>query len=476
LRAALHRAFERSQASLTLPIPVKFNGAPKRVFLQVKPVALDKEGPRQAVVFFLEGDPIEPGEASKEASEREIASDSTIRHLKEELELTRSRLRASREEFEAANEELRAANEELQSINEEYRSTAEELETSKEELQSINEELQTVNAELKIKLDSVSRANNDLQNLMASTDVGTLFLDSQLRIKRFTPRMSELFNIEAADEGRSITRFTHRLDYPDFAKDAQTVLKDLSVIEREIASDGRWFLTRFRPYRTVDDRIEGVVCTFVDITERVKTAKTLKANEEHLRLLLSELSHRVKNTLAVVQAMARLSFADDTPREEAVEAFTARLSALSAAHDLLVKSDWRGALLKDLAEKQLAPYAIENGRIAMDGPDIFLPPDIATPLGLVMHELAANALKYGALSSKAGTLKLDWGFITDGAGPEFQFRWQEADGPAVQPPSKQGFGSYLIQNGLPEAKVALNFESKGLLYTVTLPAKSVRNE
>jgi two-component system CheB/CheR fusion protein len=159
-----------------------------------------------------------------------------------------------------------------------------------------------------------------------------------------------------------------------------------------------------------------------------------------------------------------------------VDAFTARLSALSAAHDLLVKSEWRGAPLKDLAEKQLAPYAIENGRITMDGPDIFLPPDIATPLGLVMHELAANALKYGALSSKAGTLKLNWGFIGDGAGPEFQLRWREADGPTVHPPSKQGFGSYLIQNGLPEAKVALDFESKGLLYTVTLPAKSVRNE
>ena len=390
--------------------------------------------------------------------------------------MTRSRLRASREEFEATNEELRAANEELQSINEEYRSTAEELETSKEELQSINEELQTVNAELKVKLDSVSRTNNDLQNLMASTDVGTLFLDSQLRIKQFTPRISELFNIQAADEGRSITDYTHRLDYPHFTKDAQAVLKDLSVIEREISSDGRWFLTRSLPYRTVDDRIEGIVCTFVDITERVKTAKALKSNEEHLRLLISELSHRVKNTLAVVQAMARLSFMNDTPREEAVEAFSARLRALSAAHDLLVKSDWRRAALKDLAEKELAPFSSKDGRITMYGPDVFLPPDLATPLALVMHELAANALKYGALSSTAGTLKLDWGFIGNGAEPELLFRWQEAGGPIVHPPSKQGFGSYLIQNGLPDAKVALDFGSKGLLYTVTLPGKSVRNE
>jgi len=114
----------------------------------------------------------------------------------------RDRLKTSREEEEAANEELRAANEELQSINEEYRSTAEELETSKEELQSINEELETVNNELKLKLEGVSRAHNDLKNLMAATDVGTLFLDSMLRIKRFTPRVADLFNVTDNDEGR----------------------------------------------------------------------------------------------------------------------------------------------------------------------------------------------------------------------------------------------------------------------------------
>ena len=125
--------------------------------------------------------------------------------LQEELELHARWLRTSREESEGANEELRAANEELQSINEEYRSTAEELETSKEELQSINEELQTVNNELKNKLETVSRAKNDMQNLMASTDVGTLFLDTNLRINRFTPPLASLFNITQEDEGRPIT-------------------------------------------------------------------------------------------------------------------------------------------------------------------------------------------------------------------------------------------------------------------------------
>ena len=140
-----------------------------------------------------------------------------IQQLLQELQFSQSQLRASREEYEGANEELRAANEELQSVNEEYRSTAEELETSKEELQSINEELQTVNSEFKTKLESVSRAHSDVQNLMAATDVGILFLDPQLRINRFTPRISELFNIVAGDEGRSITDFTHRLDYDDLA-------------------------------------------------------------------------------------------------------------------------------------------------------------------------------------------------------------------------------------------------------------------
>src|SRR5262249_49604936 len=148
----------------------------------------------------------------------------TVNQLRQELDMAQGRLRTMREESEAANEELRAANEELQSINEEYRSTAEELETSKEELQSINEELQTVNSELKLKLETVSRANSDLQNLMAAMDFGTLFLDPGLRIKRFTPRLSDLFSITPGDVGRPITDFTHQLDYDGLVADARTVL------------------------------------------------------------------------------------------------------------------------------------------------------------------------------------------------------------------------------------------------------------
>ncbi len=207
-----------------------------------------------------------------------------IQQLQQELQFTQSQLRDSREEYEGANEELRAANEELQSINEEYRSTAEELETSKEELQSINEELQTVNSELKTKLESVSHAHSDIQNLMAATDVGILFLDTQLRINRFTPRIAELFNIAPGDEGRSITDFTHSLDYDGLADDARTVLRDLASIEREVRSrTGGWYLMRLRPYRTVEDRIDGVVVTFVDIGERRRAEDALRDSEARMR-------------------------------------------------------------------------------------------------------------------------------------------------------------------------------------------------
>src|SRR5262249_41676659 len=162
--------------------------APHRVHLQVAGVTDGTEAPR-ALVMFIEGEPVDETLIS---AEPEQATNEIVHRLRQELELTQSRLRTVREESDAANEELRAANEELQSINEEYRSTSEELETSKEELQSINEELQTVNTELKLKLEAISRANSDLQNLLAATDFGTLFLDSSLRIKRFTNRATDL--------------------------------------------------------------------------------------------------------------------------------------------------------------------------------------------------------------------------------------------------------------------------------------------
>jgi two-component system, chemotaxis family, CheB/CheR fusion protein len=280
LRSALHRFFEQRQSTLSLPIMVRFNGAPHRVHLQVAGVTDATDAPR-ALVMFIEGEAVDETIISVEP---EQATNEIVRRLRQELELTQSRLRTVREESDASNEELRAANEELQSVNEEYRSTSEELETSKEELQSINEELQTVNTELKLKLDAISRANSDLQNLLAATDFGTLFLDSGLRIKRFTDRTTDLFSITSGDEGRPINDFSHQLEYDDLINDCRKVLSDLASVRREIRSRRNlWYEMRMRPYRTVDNRIDGVVITFVDITERLHTEQALRNSEHQLR-------------------------------------------------------------------------------------------------------------------------------------------------------------------------------------------------
>ncbi len=142
----------------------------------------------------------------------------------------------------------------------------------------------------------------------------------------------------------------------------------------------------------------------------------------------------------------------------------------------MVSSDWRGADFRELAERQIGPYAKIDGKtVSLEGPPASLPPDIATPLALVLHELATNALKYGALSSPAGTLRLEWGFRPDGAGRDFQFTWRESGGPKVKRPSKEGFGSWLIQNGLPEATVELNYAPDGAVCAVTMHAENLKN-
>jgi two-component system CheB/CheR fusion protein len=466
LRICLHKAFEKNASNLSLPIPVQFNGRPVRVYLLVRAAPPGPEGSQRAIIFFIEGSEFADIAAIGAAAEKPSA-DQHVRSLQEELELTRSRLRTSHEEFEAANEELRAANEELQSINEEYRSTAEELETSKEELQSINEELQTVNSELKLKLESVSRVNSDLQNLMSATDVGILFLDPHLGIKRFTPPVSNLFNITANDEGRPITDFTHHLDYPSFVGDVRSVLRDLVPVEREVAGNRRWFLARIKPYRTVDDRIDGVVVTFVDITRRLRAEEDLRQGADRTRLLMQELSHRVKNTLAVVQSMARMSLKEEIPRSEALEAFTGRLTALSHAHEMLVDNEWKGAELTALVQRQLGPHLSSN-KVTLSGPKVNLPPSQATPFALILHELATNAMKYGALAVPEGTLALSWS-LGEGRKPLLDFTWRESGVVIAEEPKRAGFGSYLIERGLPGADVKRTFGAGGVLCTIKLP-------
>ncbi len=271
LRAGLLAARDRKEAHRSKPVRLEVGGETAHVMVRVHP-ADDDELANLYLVIFDEVPAPESGEAGEEG-----APEGRVQELEEELTAARAHLQAVIGEHETSQEEMQASNEELQSINEELRSTTEELETSKEELQSMNEELATVNQENRYKVEELAQLSSDLQNLLSATDVATLFLDRQLRIMRFTPPLTELFNVRPADRGRPISDLTHRLGDIAVESDAQQVLDSLVPLKREVRSvDERWFLTNITPYRSTEDRIEGVVITFVDITERKEAEEAIQ--------------------------------------------------------------------------------------------------------------------------------------------------------------------------------------------------------
>lgn len=303
LRAALYRAFEQNETGLSPFIPVQFNGTPRQVAVLVQPRRGEGDGERLALVVFLDGGQVTStdippgGEASPEA----------LYQLQEELRQMQTQMDVMQKEHGAAHEEILTANEELQSVNEEYRSTVEELETSKEELQSLNEELETVNSELRHRLEELSLTHNDLENLMTATEIATLFLDLDLHIYRFTPRLADLFRVTGNDLGRPIGDFTHRLDYEGLEADARQVIKQLMHLEREVRSqDGGWYLVRYRPYRTGDNKIAGVVITFVDVTER----KRAEAEVQAARVYAERIVETVHEALVILNPDLRVKSAN----------------------------------------------------------------------------------------------------------------------------------------------------------------------
>ncbi|HEX4134944.1 MAG TPA: chemotaxis protein CheB [Bryobacteraceae bacterium] len=286
LQMELQAARQKKEALDSRPIPVHFDGHSRPVVMHARP-ALENEQDGFVLVIFEEREATE----SPHGGLSDVPPDADRKRLQEleaELNLARERLQAVIEEHDTSQEEMRVSSEEMQSTNEELRSTMEELETSKEELQSINEELQTVNQQNRHKVEELAQLSNDLQNHLAATDIATLFLDRELRILRYTPKLGDLFNIRGTDRGRSISDLTHRLGYDDLRKDAETVLSRLVPIEREVQDDKeRWYLTRVLPYRSTNDRIEGIVITFIDIDTRKRAEVALRRSEERLRRMVN---------------------------------------------------------------------------------------------------------------------------------------------------------------------------------------------
>lgn len=416
LRSALFRS-EKGEPRVTIAhVPLETNGKRSMVNLHVCAVKKPELAEGLTLVVF---EPVAQDEDG--AGQPSSAAIMLDQHISEENAHLREQLNVTVEQYETSLEETKATNEELQAINEEMRSTTEELETSKEELQSINEELTTVNQQLKTSVDELSRANSDLQNLMASTEIGTIFLDRQLKIKRFTPAAQRLFNLIDTDVGRPLSDITHRLNYANLKEDAQRLLRDLRVSEREVHSDGRWYLGRILPYRTVDDHIDGVVLTFVDITER-KQHESERITLERETALWKErnrVGQELHDTLA--QAFTSIQLQLDTALETLQSDPAAGRLSVQRAREISIDSlqETRRAVralragdietggLQAGLEKmvaQIAPGASAAVRFVVEGTPCPLADRAESELFRIAQEAVTNALRHARAHDVAVTL------------------------------------------------------------------------
>ena len=411
LTIALHKASANNERVRCPALRVKTNGHFTYVNVTVCPVsasaptARTTPGPESIHLYLviLEDAPAPAAEsasataAAASGSVGDSDAEARIASLLQELRAKDEYLQSTHEELESSNEELKSSNEEMQSVNEELQSTNEELETSKEELQSVNEEIGTVNNELQTKVADLSRANNDMNNLLAGTGIGTVFVDFQLRILRFTPAASAIINLIPSDVGRPVSHIVSNLiGYDRLVADVQAVLNTLIPKEVNVqTTEGRWHTMRILPYRTLDNVIEGAVITFVDVTEAVQAREALHDANELLRL-----------AVVVRDAHDAITVQDLEGRILAWNPGATRLYGWTEAEALLmnvrdrIPPDLRGkalATLRQLSQAQiLEPYRTK--RINKEG--VVLPVSIvSTALVNAAGEIYAIATTERAVST-----------------------------------------------------------------------------
>lgn len=467
LRAALREAVESGGPARREGVAVEDeDGRVQLVALTVEPLR-DRGGgePLFLVLFADEGPTLSREEAfgrSQPASDGAAA-----RRLEQELRETRERLQSLIEEYETALEELKASNEELVSLNEELQSTNEEVESSKEEMQSVNEELHTVNLELGEKIEALDRASEDLQNLFDSTDVATVFLDRDLRIRSFTPAARRVFNLLPGDRGRPITDLSSRFAVPELGRDIAAVFAGGEPIERRLDHDAAQthYLVRLAPYRSGDQQVAGVVVTFVDVTSLTRS----EDRQRHQRVLIAELQHRTRNLLNVVQAIVTRTLAKGGTSKTVME----RLAALGRVQGLVSQDGAEEVDVAEIARLELRAYASENGKVVLAGPPVALAFDRVQILALALHELTTNAVKYGALKGESGRLEIHWRVEPGAAGGSLLvLDWRES-GVAMPPePPRRGYGRELIERALAytaRAKTRLSFGADGVHCRIEMP-------
>jgi two-component system, chemotaxis family, CheB/CheR fusion protein len=469
LRAVLNRVRETGETATVDNISVQVNGGSQLVRLTVMPVT--EGGETLYIVLF--GDLGPASDDDKPMRPPEEAEDGTIRQLERELQTTKERLQSTIEEFDTSSEELKSSNEELLSVNEELQSANEELETSKEEIQSINEELQTVNAELSNKVEELDRANGDLKNLFESTQVATIIVDNNLLIRSFTPAAIEpIFSLIPSDRGRPLTDIVSRLDEAqDLHRQLRAAIDRGQAVERRVVVQGRnlQYLMRILPYRMSDKQMYGALITFVDITNVIRA-------EEHERVLVAELNHRVHDMLGTVISITtntrkRAKTLDDF---ELSDNLLDRFNALARTHAVLSKTRWIDMPIAELIAAEIASYTGPNRRKAhLQGPDVALVPKTALALGMALHELAANSASQGALSVPRGRVDIEWLCRGTRSAPSLELCWSERGGPPVGTGKKRpvfdlAYVGHELQREL-GGKTKLDFHSQGLRCTIRIP-------
>ncbi len=362
LNSAINEAVLKNKEVEYQNLDVKTNGDYQTINLSVRPILKPKLMESLLMVTFED---IELSKKEKEKlPETTPKKDRRIRELEEELRVTKERLHTTIEELETSNEELKSANEELQSMNEELQSTNEELETSKEELQSLNEELLTVNTELQNKVDQLSEVNDDMNNLLNSIEIPTIFVDKDIKIKRFTKETTKLINLIPSDVGRPLEDIVSNVEYDNLIKDIKEVMDRVIYKEEEVRTkDGRWYLVRIIPYKTLDNIIDGAVITFTDITEQ-KEVQKLADQLEYVKSIVDT----VREPLVVLDdglkvISANSSFYDKFKVKEA----TTEGELLYRLGD----NQWDIPQLRNLLEKVLPKdQKFENFEVQHDFPEI----------------------------------------------------------------------------------------------------------
>lgn len=469
LRSALHEAKKSGRIAVIDNVDVEVDaGVVQKVQVAVEPLEQGGEAPLWLVTFVDIGPILLDQVGPKD--DHSLKADMAIQLLERELQDTRENLQTAIDEYEIAVEELRSSNEELMAMNDDLQASNEELEASKEELFVANDELCTVNVELDAKIDELRLANDDLRNIFNSTKIAIIILDRTLTIRSFTPTATEMFRLVPNDIGRLLTDIVIFFEYDTLDADMAAALQTRKTVERAVVrrDGGAHYLLHVIPYLTLGGEVDGVLVTLVNVTAAVEA----QAQERYHRLLIAELNHRVKNILAVAASLATQSLRNTNTAADFTSVFLGRLQALSRAHDLLSNENWTDVPLRTLVMAGLQLQAERGERVTLDGPLIRLNPKAATTLSLAFHELATNATKYGAFSNDKGRIHIAWAQEMRPDGAVLVIRWRESGGPPVEPPTRKGFGSEMIERGIKyelRGQAKMDFFPAGLEVEISMP-------